>query len=81
MVKAVNGSFELSLKKDNKDKVIIVTQDQLTILFNKQISPNKFNVGGAAILEEHSKNHHKDNLGIKFNNPLLINKLRLPIRS
>lgn len=32
-------------------------------------------------MPEHNKNHHKDNLGIKFNNPLLIIKLRLLTRS
>jgi len=34
------------------------------------ISPNKFKEGGAAILEEHNKNHHKDNEGIILINPL-----------
>lgn len=45
------------------------------------ISPNKLNEGGAAILEEHNKNHHKDILGIKLIKPLFKNKLRLPKRS
>lgn len=51
------------------------------ILFNNLISPNKFNVGGAAIFPAQSKNIHKDMPGIKFNKPLLINNLRLPNRS
>lgn len=51
------------------------------ILFNKLISPKRFNVGGAAIFPEHNKNHHNANLGIKFNRPLLIINLRLPNRS
>lgn len=51
------------------------------MLFNRLISPNKLIVGGAAIFAELNKNHHKAMLGIKFNKPLLINKLRLPNRS
>jgi hypothetical protein len=31
-------------------------------LINK-ISPNKFKEGGAAIFDEHKRNHHNDNLG------------------
>ncbi|MEQ5162538.1 hypothetical protein ABN196_18030, partial [Proteus terrae] len=41
----------------------------------------KLIVGGAAILAELNKNHHNAILGIKFKNPLLINILRLPLRS
>jgi len=70
-----------ALKNEIKDNIIILNQDQDTILFNKEISPNKFKVGGAAILTELNKNHHKAIEGIKFNNPLLINNLRLPNRS
>lgn len=45
------------------------------------ISPNRFKVGGAAILPTLNKNHHKPILGIKFNKPLLTKRLRLPTRS
>lgn len=45
------------------------------------ISPRRLNEGGAAILEEQNKNHHKESLGIKLINPLFKNKLRLPKRS
>ena len=48
---------------------------------NKLISPNKLIEGGAAILHDLNRNHHKAILGIKFIKPLLINKLRLPNRS
>jgi hypothetical protein len=61
--------------------MIILTHDHITILFNKEISPNKFNVGGAAILAELNKNHHNAIEGIKFKSPLLINNLRLCNRS
>ena len=37
--------------------------------------------GGAAILHDLNKNHHKAILGKKFINPLLINKLRSPLRT
>lgn len=70
-----------ALKNDKNLNINIVTQDQATILFNKLISLNKFKEGGAAILHELNKNHHNVILGIKFINPLLINKLRLPKRS
>lgn len=45
------------------------------------ISPNKLKEGGAAILEEHKRNHQRDILGIILIRPLFKNKLRLPKRS
>lgn len=47
----------------------------------KIISPTKLKEGGADILEEQNKNHHKDKLGMIFINPLFINILRLWVRS
>lgn len=55
----------------------MVTHDQATNLLIKSISPNKFKEGGADMLLEHKRNHHKVNLGINLNIPLLIKILRL----
>lgn len=54
---------------------------QPTNLLINIISPNKFNEGGAAILDLLSKNHHKLIEGIKLISPLFKNNLRLLIRS
>lgn len=70
-----------ALKKDKSPIANILILDHLTTLIIKLISPNKFKVGGAAILPALNKNHHSAILGIKFNNPFLINKLREPTRS
>jgi hypothetical protein len=70
-----------ALKKDNKERPNIVIYLHPTKLFNKVISPNKFKVGGAAILPALSRNHHKLRLGIRCKSPRLISKLRLPKRS
>lgn len=70
-----------ALKKDINEIDKIVNQDQLTKLFNNIISLIKLIEGGAAILQEHNKNHQMANLGKKFNIPLFKNKLRLPVRS
>lgn len=59
----------------------MVNHDQPTKLFNNLISPNKFNEGGAAILQDLNKNHHIVILGINLIKPLLINNLRLLKRS
>jgi hypothetical protein len=56
-------------------------QHHLIILFNNIISLIKLIEGGAAILQAQNKNHHKLNLGKKFNNPLFKIMLRLPTRS
>ena len=61
--------------------MIILTLDQETTLIIKVTSPNRFKVGGAAMLPALSKNHHKPILGIKLSNPLAINNLRLLTRS
>lgn len=45
------------------------------------ISPNKLKEGGAAMLEDLNKNHHKVILGIKLISPLFKKSLRLPRRS
>lgn len=59
----------------------MVNHDQLIILFKSIISLTKLIEGGAAILQEHNKNHQIANLGKKFNIPLFNNNLRLPTRS
>lgn len=59
----------------------MVIQDHITKLLIKLISPNRFKVGGAAILLMLSKNHQKLNIGKKFIIPLFINILRLNKRS
>ena len=61
-------------KIDKKINILILINDHPTILFNNLISPDKLIGGGAAILHDLNKNHHKAILGIKFINPLLINK-------
>lgn len=71
----------LALKKEKNINIINIIFDQFKILFNNPISLNKFSEGGADIFLEHNKNHHIDILGIKFNIPLLIIKLRLLDRS
>jgi len=52
-------------------------KDQLTNLFIRPISPNKFKEGGAAILEDTNKNHHNDKEGKILINPLFKYNLRL----
>jgi len=71
---------QLQKKEVNINKKI-VNNPQETILLISIISPSKLKEGGAAILEEHNKNHHKEKLGIKLIKPLFKNKLRLPRRS
>lgn len=70
-----------ALKKESNPTPKILTLDQDTTLTINLISPNKFKVGGAAILPALSKNHHKAILGIKFKRPFLTKSLRLPTRS
>jgi len=70
-----------ALKNDNNPIPNIEILDQETTLKIKLISPRRFKVGGAAIFPALSKNHHNPILGIKLSKPLLINNLRLLIRS
>ena len=70
-----------ALKNDKVLTPTILTFLQLRTLIINLISPSKFKEGGLAMFLTLNKNHHKPILGIKFNKPFTINRLRLFIRS
>jgi hypothetical protein len=69
MPQSIGGS-----KNKDKNTRSILTQDKDTKLLSNLSSPQRFEDGRAAILQELNINHKKDIIGIKFNMSQLINK-------
>lgn len=67
-------------KKDPKGKNNIIPTSNFKTEIIRKNSENKFKVGGADILAAHNIKTIKLAIGIIFSIPLLINKLRLPVR-